>query len=30
MDNYGKKPDDYGRTRKISNDFSEKVLKAND
>jgi hypothetical protein len=28
MDNFGKKQDDYGRTRKLSNDFSEKKLKS--
>jgi hypothetical protein len=27
MDNFGKKKDDYGRTKKLSNDFSEKKLK---
>ena len=28
MDNFGKKQDDYGRTKKLSKDFSEKKLKA--
>jgi hypothetical protein len=27
MDNFGKKQDDYGRTKKTLNDISEKVLK---
>ncbi len=28
MDNFGKKQDDYGRTKKLSKDYSEKKLKA--
>ena len=28
MDNFGKKQDDYGRTKKLSVDYSEKKLKS--